>query len=146
MAVAARNRRSRPGRGVALVLDEFQGQVIAGTDDAHEFVLSGAMDVASTEVAIGHATGENLEVVTGVRFQNVTLAQGTPVQFARLRFVSRYWNAYDLDVIIRAQASDSAPAMTCPWNSSSTSATPRPGRARRPRAAIAILMGLMRRA
>ena len=112
MAVAARNRRARPGRGVALVLDEFQGQVIASTDDAHEFTGTGTMDIASEQTAIGHATGENLEVVTGVRFQNVTLAQGTPVQFARLRFVSRYYNVGDLDVTIRAQASDDAPAFT----------------------------------
>ena len=112
MAVAARNRRSRPGRGTVLALDEFQGQVIASTDDAHEFTGTGAMDTTREEVAIGHATEDNLEVVTGVRFQNVTLAQGTLVQFARLRFVSRWYNANDLDVTIRAQASDDAPAFT----------------------------------
>ena len=116
LAVAARNRRSRPGRGAALDLTIFQGQVAASADDAHQFLDDGSVNNTSEQNAIGHSTTDNREVVTGVRFQGVTLAQGEHIQFARLRFVSRWYNFGDLAVIVRAHASDDAPAFTAATN------------------------------
>ena len=93
-------------------LTEFATQIVSGADDASEFLDTGEMVLADDQVPLGHSTADHRVVMSGARFQSVPLAQGEEVAFARLKFTSRYYNATDLGVLIRAHAIAHAPAFT----------------------------------
>ena len=114
LAVAARNRRSRPGRGAALDLVMFNGQVGASSDGAHE--VTGAINAGEVTVvgegALGKQRTTDYPIVTGLRIDNVELPQGVAIAYAHLRFVCRAGNTDPFVVRIQAQAADNAPSFT----------------------------------
>ena len=113
IATVARSRRGlRSPRSLLGTLTEFSTQVIAGADDASEFLDTNEVVLNAEQVPLGHATETHRVVMSGARFQSVPLAQGESVPFARLKFTSRYYNASDLGVLIRAHAIANAPAFT----------------------------------
>lgn len=83
-------------------------QISSGTDDAEESA-SGAVTLGSSDLEL---TEDSTEQRVGMRFPGVDIPRGATITAAYLQFTADESHSLPADLLVRAQAADSAPGFT----------------------------------
>ncbi|MBN1672278.1 MAG: S8 family serine peptidase [Kiritimatiellae bacterium] len=98
--------RAREGRHDGTRL---RARVAAGTDDAEESALDGAMSLDSSDLELGHeSAGAGHDQLVGLRFANLAVPQGARIARAYVQFQTDEVTAGPVSLEIRGQAIDDA--------------------------------------
>ncbi|MGB5553697.1 MAG: GEVED domain-containing protein, partial [Flavobacteriaceae bacterium] len=81
-------------------------QVSQGSDDAEERVSNGNMDLTSSDLELTSDGGTNQLV--GIRFQNISIPQGTTIVSASIQFTTDETDAGNTSVTIRGEDTNNA--------------------------------------
>jgi hypothetical protein len=85
-------------------------KLAAGTDDAEEDVMTGVVDVASTDLELTYDAARAREQLVGLRFANLPIPAGTNVAAAYIQFVADEVLAGATTLTFRSQPIADAPA------------------------------------
>ncbi len=88
----------------------FTKRVSTSNDDAEEYLGYGKVDIISPDLELGQE-GERA-ILTGMRFQNVTIPQGATVYKAYIEFETDDYGKVPTDLVFSGQDIDDAPAFT----------------------------------
>tara|TARA_B110000503_G_scaffold45867_1_gene74956 strand:+ start:12009 stop:16472 length:4464 start_codon:yes stop_codon:yes gene_type:complete len=89
--------------------------IVSGNDDAEQDVLTGAMDLTSTDLEFT-TDGSSIQAI-GLRFQNVSIPQGSVIQSAFIQFQVDETNSTDtVNISWGAELTDNAAAYTATTN------------------------------
>ncbi|MFT6166590.1 MAG: secreted PhoX family phosphatase [Vicingaceae bacterium] len=89
--------------------------IVSGNDDAEQDVLTGAMDLTSTDLEFT-TDGSSTQAI-GLRFQNVSIPQGSVIQSAFIQFQVDETNSTDtVNISWGAELTDNAAAYTATTN------------------------------
>lgn len=81
-------------------------QVMQGSDDAEESLVSGLVHRDSNDLELVNDAAQNGQQIVGVRFQNVELSPGTTVDAAYIEFKADGSDSGPTSITIRGEASD----------------------------------------
>ena len=85
--------------------------IASATDDQEESLADGALDYASSDLELGEegVTADNSKAQTiGLRFSNIDVPKGAVIKSARIQFTSDNDNDELTELVIKAEATDSA--------------------------------------
>jgi len=92
------------------VLETFNVQISASSDDAEERISSGKMYLTSTDLDM--VLDKGLDVIVGLRFNSVGIPQGATIQSAYLQFQADEVNVDSASLVVQGEAADHAATFT----------------------------------
>lgn len=90
----------------------LNNRIVSGADDVEEKLGNGVMSIASTDIELGEDPALNGAQTVGLRFQYLYIPQGASIDAAHLEFTVDEAFSVATDVVIRAEATDHAPAFS----------------------------------
>lgn len=90
----------------------LNNRIASGADDVEEKLSNGAMNASSSDLELGEDPALNGTQTVGLRFQYLYIPRGASIDAAHLEFTVDEAYSVATNVVIRAQAADSAPVFS----------------------------------
>ncbi|MGH7404527.1 MAG: DUF2341 domain-containing protein [Candidatus Methylomirabilales bacterium] len=99
-------------------------RISTGTDDAEQYTADGTMQLSDTDDLDMVDTGASNPKTVGVRFQNITIPQGSAITNAYIEFTATQNKSGTTSLTFHGEASDNAPTFaSASWNISTRTTT-----------------------